>query len=396
MVGKSNAKGAGSPQLYKTYGVAIDLHATNPATMCTYTDDAVGMTAGDVSWKATPLYSLLKTCILINGAVSAYLNEDNLGLLAGGGASDITTLGNDVMLEIGGRIGYRITWSLESTRILNVKVTNNPNNPEFNYDAFSLDSYNDCDKIYIGVFKGYGSASKLYSSSGKAVPVSQTIDTFRTWARARGAGYQQRTYASIKLMQCLYLIYFKTLNSQSAVGMGYVRSNHTAGVSTGGTNSYGFNSEIIKVSNPTYMTDQNHQVKCLGLEDFWGNYREFVDGVCSDASRNVLTCRLAKDFVTTGTNYTNNGNGGVTANIGNYMSRPQGGSNAGFMPQAVAGSDSTYFCDQAALYASRLAVLGGAFNDGADAGAFGLSVNFDFSFPSVSTGARLMYLHKEV
>ena len=124
-----------------------------------------------------------------------------------------------------------ITW--ESYRILNVKVTNNPNNPEYNYDAFSLDAYNDCDKIYIGTFKGYASSNMLYSSSGKSVTVNQTIDTFRTWARARGTGYQQRTYGSIKLMQCLYLIYFKTLNSQSAVGMGYVLSGHIAGVATG-------------------------------------------------------------------------------------------------------------------------------------------------------------------
>ena len=60
MVGKTNAKGGGSPQLYETYGVAIDFNSSNPSTMCTYTDDAVGMTAGDVAWKATPLYSLIK------------------------------------------------------------------------------------------------------------------------------------------------------------------------------------------------------------------------------------------------------------------------------------------------------------------------------------------------
>ena len=390
MVGKTNAKGA----LYKTYGVAIDFNSTNPSTMCTYTDDAKGMTAGDVAWKATPLYSLLKTCILKNGAVSAYLDEDDLSLLAGGGASDITTLGNDVMLEIGGRIGYMITW--ESYRILKVKVTNNPNNPEFNYDAFSLDSYNDCDKIYIGVYKGFNSDSKIYSSSGRGVTVSQTIDTFRTWCRARGTGYQQRTYASVKLMQCLYLIYFKTLNSQSAVGMGYVASGHTAGVSTGGTNTYGFNSEIIKASNPSYMTDQNHQVKCLGIEDFWGNYWEFVDGLCSDANRNILTCKCAKDFDTDGTGYDNNGNGGVTGNIGNYMSRPQGGSNAGFAPQAIAGSDSTYFCDSATLYASCLAIFGGRWSYATYAGAFQLDVYYAFSLSDARVGARLMYLHKEV
>ena len=188
---------------------------------------------------------------------------------------------------------------------------------------------------------------------------------------------------------------FKGLNSQANVGMGYVASNHSAGVATGGTNAYGFNSEIIKASNPSYMTDQNHQVKCLGIEDFWGNYWEFVDGLCSDANRNILTCKCATNFDTDGTGYDNNGNGGVSANIDNYMSRPQGGSKAGFTAKTVAGSDSTYFCDNARLYASCLAFFGGSFETVAVAGAFSLYVNNTFSLSLSNVACRLMYLHKE-
>ena len=379
---------------FVTYGVDIDFSMTNPTSMCTYTDDAVGMTAGSDDWWAMPIFESLKSCILVNGAVLGYLNEDDVSKYVGGTAADITTLGNDVMLELGVKIGYSIEW--KTSTVLSVKVTDDPSNPDFNYDAFSLDSYNDCDKIYIGVYKGFNSGSKIYSSSGRGVTVSQTIDTFRTWCRARGTGYQQRSYGSVKLMQCLYLIMFKGLNSQANVGMGYVASGHSAGVATGGTNAYGFNSEIIKASNPSYMTDQNHQVKCLGIEDFWGNYYEFVDGLCADGARNVLTCKCAKDFDTDGTGYDNNGNGGVTANINNYMSRPQGGSNAGFTAQTVAGSDSTYFCDYAALYASCLSVFGGACTHAVSAGAFLLDVHSSFSVSVASVGARLMYLHKAV
>ena len=117
-----------------------------------------------------------------------------------------------------------------------------------NYDAFSLDAYDDCDKIYIGRYKGHVSGGKLYSSSGKSVAVSQTIDTFRGYARARGAGYQQRSYASVKLMQCLYIIFNGTLASQATTGMGYVLSSHTAGISTGGGNAYDKNSEVDRKS----------------------------------------------------------------------------------------------------------------------------------------------------
>ena len=377
---------------FKVYGVDIDFSITNPTSMCTYTDDAIGMVAGSSDWWAMPIFESLKSCILVNGAVLGYLNEDDVSKYVGGTAADITTLGNDVMLELGVKIGYSIEW--KTSTVLSVKVTDEQGNSDFNYDAFSLDVYDDCDKIYIGRYKGHVSGGKLYSSSGKSVAVSQTIDTFRGYARARGTGYQQRSYASVKLMQCLYIIFNGTLASQATTGMGYVLSSHTAGISTGGGNAYGKNSEVIKATNPSYMTDQNHHVVALMLEDFWGNYWEFVDGLCSDANRNILTCKCAANFDTDGTGYDNNGNGGVSANIGNYMSRPQGGSNAGFMPQTVAGSDSTYFCDYAALSASCLAIFGGYWSNAAYAGAFRLYVFDAFSLSSAYVGARLMYLHK--
>ena len=143
------------------------------------------------------------------------------------------------------------------------------------------------------------------------------------------------------------------------------------------------------------MTDQNHQVKCLGLEDFWGNYWEFVDGLVSDASRNVLTAKCAADFNTQGSGYENNGNGGVSANIANYMKLPQGGSKAGFTARDVTGSDSTYFTDFAYLSASCLAIFGGSWANALYAGAFRLSVDDAFSFSLAIVGCRLMYMHKE-
>lgn len=380
---------------YKYFSAIIDYTMSNPESMISYADDAVGMTGGSSDWWNQAIFKNLRNCILQNGEVLGYLKKDNLAQFEDGSTADITTLGNDVMLEIPERVGYYIEWTDSTKTKLKVSITDCPNDAEYNYDAFSLDSYNDCDKIYIGTYKGHNSGSSIYSSSGKVVKVSQTIDTFRTQCRNRGTGYQQRSYASVKLMQCLYIIFYKNLNSQACVGMGYVASGHSAGVATGGTNAYGFMSEVVKSTNPSYMTDRNHQVKCLGIEDFWGNYWEFVDGLASDGSRNVMTCTCAKNFVTNGTGYDNNGNGGVSANIGNYMSRPQGGSKAGFTAQSVAGSDSTYHCDYAYLYTSCLAFFGGHWAYASDAGAFLLDVSNAFSCSNAYVGCRLMYMHKE-
>jgi len=392
VVGGTNAKG-GSPQLYVVYGVDIDFSDSNPATSCTYTDDAVGMTAGSTDWKTTPIFSLLKSCILINGAVSAYLNEDNIDLLVGGGASDITTLGNDAMLEIGGRIGYLINWKTDT--ILQIKVTNNPNASGYKYDAFSLDAFNDCDKIYLGIFKGFASGGALYSSSGRVILVTGTIDNFRTAARARGAGYQQRTNGSIKLMQCLYIIYYKNLNSQIAVGMGYVKSTNTSYLLTGTTKAYGFNSEIIKASNPTYMTDELHSIKCLGIEDMWGNVWEFVDGMYIGANRELLTCDLAKNFSTSGSGYKNNGCFSVGANKAGWNSKPVGNSNVGFVLDLIAGSDSTYLCDWGSFTFSSTFTYGGYYAGNGYAGIFQEYLNTATTL-ATGVGGRLMFMHKEV
>ena len=382
-------------QCYKVLSAIIDFSMSNPLSMVTYADDLVGYTKQSSSILELAPFAALKNVVLNNGQVVGELNKSDFTKYIDGMASDIATLGNDVMLQISKRLGYMIEWQDSGKTKLKVSVTDKPDDENYEYDAFSLDSYNDCDWIAIGTYKGYMADGKVYSSSNKSVTVSQTIDTFRKACRARGNGYQQRTWGSVKLMQCLYILYTGNLNSQSAIGYGYTLPSHSAGVSTGGTNAYGFNSEVIKSTNPSYMTDKNHQVKCLGIEDFWGNYWEFVDGLYIDGSMNVLTCKCAKDFDTDGTGYDNNGNGGVSASISNYMSRPQGGSKAGFTAQTAAGSDSTYFCDYVNCHVSHPAIFGGAWNYTSYAGAFQLHADRAFSSSFADVACRLMYLHKE-
>ena len=85
----------------------------------------------------------------------------------------------------------------------------------------------------------------------------------------------------------------------------------------------------------------------------------------------------------------------MSANIGNYMKLPQGGSKAGFTAHDVTGSDSTYFTDFAYLSASCLAFFGGYWANALSAGAFPLYVCNAFSLSHASVGCRLMYMHKE-
>ena len=270
-----------------------------------------------------------------------------------------------------------------------VSMTDDPDNADFEYNAHTRGTTQK-DVFYLGVYKGYTASSKLRSLKGKAITANQTIGTFRTQAQANGSGYEQSGFYQLTFRQVMFILKYKTLNSQSAVGMGYVLSSHNAAIASGGTETWGMDCEEIKKTNPSYMTDQNHHVKCFGLEDFWGNIWEWIDGLVSDSSRNVLTANSG--FNDSGSGYTNNGNGGVSANIGNYMSKPQGSTKAGFVAKEVNGSETTYFCDYAYLYASCVARFGGRWANAAAAGAFQLYVNNAASISDAAIAARLMYL----
>lgn len=374
---------AGTPQSYKKMTAIIDLSNSNPATCVTYADDAVGMTVGSSAWDD---FFGHYPVLLKNGVEVGKLQRNNFDKFEDGSTADISS-GNagDAMIAFPRR-GLSI--KTVGTKIY-VSMTDDPDNADFEYNAHTRGT-TPKDVFYLGVYKGYVASSKLRSLKGKAITANQTIGTFRTQAQVNGSGYEQSGFYQLTFRQVMFILKYKTLNSQSAVGMGYVLSSHSAAIASGGTETWGMDCEEIKKTNPSYMTDQNHHVKCFGLEDFWGNIWEWIDGLVSDSSRNVLTANSG--FNDSGSGYTNNGNGGVSANIGNYMSKPQGSTKAGFVAKEVNGSETTYFCDYAYLYASCVAFFGGGWNNAANAGAFPLTVNYASSHSYAHIAARLMYL----
>ena len=362
----------------KIYGVSIDLTNSNPLTSVTYTDDAVGMTAGSSAWDSEQIFKDIKPCVLKNGVVQYYLNPADLSKKADGTASDITS-GNDgdVMIEIP-KTGFKIT-TVGNT--LTIKVTANPNDTaNFKYYAHTRAAEGDRSKLYIGAYLGYVSSSKLRSISGKAPTASKTIGAFRTLAKANGAGYDIVSFYPLTLLQCLFMIKYKNRDSQTALGRGLVAWAGAEAINTGGTNAKGIDFG---------ETTGKDQMCFLNIEDMWGNLRWFIDGFFSNASRNMLTAFTG--FNDTGAGYTDRGQG-ATSDIGNYMSKPQGTTEAGFVAKEVSGSATTHFTDDAFLNASNLPYFGGDWNDGGRAGVFCLNVDRAADYSHASGGARLMYL----
>lgn len=182
------------------------------------------------------------------------------------------------------------------------------------------------------------------------------------------------------LLQNLYLIAYKNLNSQQALGQGVCNANSK--VNTGGTNTKGM---VFGSSNKT------QQVCFLGVEDFYGNLWQIVDGMYCDGSYNTKVTPDNKTF---------NDNGSGFKNIGRFVSSYSSGktskvahsSEGGFFPKEFSGSDTTYYCDYGYVDSGCFGASGGYCGNGADVGAFCLSMCWGASESSSYLGSRLVFL----
>lgn len=366
---------------YKYVGVKVtDSSNTNPESAVTYTEDAVGMSAGYAAWKDHPIFKKIKPCVVKNGVVQYYLNRKNMNQKEDGTAATInSTSAGDVMIEIP-KLGYKMTTG-GSNHFIN--VTDDPNAPGYCYRAHSLDDEGDCDKIYIGAYLGFKDGSNLYSLSGKSPSTDMTLTTARSAAQARGTGYQLVSFYPLTLLQCLYLIMFKNRHGQAALGKGYTGAS--AKINTGGTNAKAFCSGDTNSATV--------QMKFLGIEDFWGNLFWWIDGIFCDSSRNIKTA--FKNFKDDGSGYPFSKSSGLSSNLGDWMKTIQGTNEGGFTIKAGGASATTGWADDAYLYAGYCAHFGGYWTYGVGAGPFRFYVYSAASSSSSHLGARLMYKHKK-
>jgi len=375
---------ATSAQAYegKSYSFITDFSLSDPASMITYADDS-GAAAMSTDW-----FDILglKLCVLKDGKVLYYLNPDNVAQQIDGSAADITTLGNDVMLEIP-RMGTNCMW-LDSDR-LKITITTAPNSAEYDYRAFSLHKYNDCDKIYIGRYHACLDNNRLYSSSGKTPMVWETLADCRTYATNRGTGYTDIGICDDILLQCLYLLIVRNFDSQSAVGRGICSADWQH--DTGEANTFGW----LNTGSPD-KTDGYTAVCCLGIENFWGNIYAWGDGIIRNGDRQWFMAQYADQYNSDATGYeyiaqaspTKSGYQGRCAGIPKFIFMPDASTVA-----ADGRSESTYMCDYQYINESGTVnvAFGGAFSDGSWVGAFNRYLIGPVSISDGAIGSRLVY-----
>mgnify|MGYP002904188905 FL=1 len=231
------------------------------------------------------------------------------------------------------------------------------------------------------MYKGYiDGNSKLRSYSGVTPTGSKTISQFRTAAHATGKGYENSGFYQLVWRQCLYMVKYLANNSQLTIGKGYTGGSSVT--STGSTNGKG----------DTYGTQTNTEHMILfGIEDFWGNIWEWIDGLATDSARNILTNT---------DNFQDNGMGGgylstpsgLSSDTGDWMKDVQGTNDTGFVFKAGGGSSTTSFCDYGSLFAGCVAKFGGSYGSGDYAGVCYLYVYYAASYSHASIGGRVMFL----
>lgn len=321
-----------TPTKQNIYGVRIGKNNSNPETRVTYIGDAVGFTPmrgnnGNFqwgSWKEVFESFEIRPCVLKNKQVQYYLNPNDFTKKEDGSNAVLDGTDGDIMIEFGKTLWWK--WTDEGTTYT-IEIS---------------------DREFDGAVK-------------HAFEIEE--------------GYNLVPYYPLLLTQILFVIFFKSTDSQTALGRGRVDSS--AGyASTGGTNTRGM----------FYGLESDAQMKFLGIEDYWGNKLWWIDGLVTDNNFNLL---IGKG------NFNDNGNGyqsfssGVSSNKRGYINEVQGGNDKGFIIKSENGSLTTYYADQGYIGSSRVARFGGERSDGSEAGFAQLQLFNSESESDTHVGARL-------
>lgn len=250
---------------------------------------------------------------------------------------------------------------------------------------------------WVGAYKMYVDASGVGHSRPNVAPShSRTMSEFWACAQKLGSNFGLANYGFQCLIEALEQVSFGDLNTQSVIGAGFQYSEGVAcrDVPMGKCISLGDGSGKVLYNDAT-LGDQ-YPVKLFGFEDLWGKHWEFRPNI-----RFYMDGDTRYAVVYSGNRVSNTADGRKftipsSAN-GEFITRKTLGAHWDAFPQAVGGSDSTYYCD--GLWAStggELLVVGGGSDDGSRCGlSYAYSSN-GFSASGTAVGARLAFYGNQI
>ena len=237
---------------------------------------------------------------------------------------------------------------------------------------------------YVGA---YETSSSNKSVSGASPTTDITRASARTSARNKGTGWGIWDLATVTAIQMLYLVEFADNNAQTKIGRGYVDGNSSKH-NTGGCN------DVANLTGRASGTDGTTQMIYRGIEDFYGNIYDWVDGVNANG-QSLYVCLNPDNYADdTSTNYTQLSYNLGTTN-GEFIKTLGMDTSNGWamLPDTTGGSDSTYYPDKMWFSSGwRVARFGGAWNGASNAGAFCWLLSDSSSATGSGFGSRLLYI----
>ena len=245
---------------------------------------------------------------------------------------------------------------------------------------------------WVGAYKMYVDGSGVGHSRPNVAPShSRTMSAFWACAQKLGSNFGLANYGFQCLIEALEQVSFGDLNTQSVIGAGFQHSKWEAcrDVPMGKCISLGDGSGKVLYNDAT-LGDQ-YPVKLFSFEDLWCKLWEFRPNI-----RFYMDGDTRYAVVYSGNRVSNTADGRKftipsSAN-GEFITRKTLGAHFDAFPQAVGGSDSTYYCD--GFWASTIGELlfvGGSADSGSLCGLSFANSYDGFSFSWASIGARLAF-----
>lgn len=250
-------------------------------------------------------------------------------------------------------------------------------------DGFSLHPGSES---YVARYEGYlvnkSGGQALCSYSNTPAKTGLTRAEFRNYAKNFASNAQLYDFAAWCAYDLLYLVEYADWDSQKKIGQGL--SNNPSANKTGLTDA------MVYHTGRAHSGD-NAAVQYRGVENPWGNVREWVDGI-NIGERSVYICTDPENYVdNTATNYTYSNiqlsKSGWIKGLGLSTNFPWA-----YLPNESGGSSTTYIPDY--MYSStgwRGLYVGGNWSERLNAGLFCFIASSSSSFTSSDLGARLQF-----
>lgn len=245
---------------------------------------------------------------------------------------------------------------------------------------------------WVGAYKMYVDGSGVGHSRPNVAPShSRAMSAFWACAQKLGSNFGLANYGFQCLIEALEQVSFGDLNTQSVIGAGFQRSKWEAcrDVPMGKCISLGDGSGKVLYNDATL--GNQYPVKLFGFEDLWSKHWEFRPNI-----RFYMDGDTRYAVVYSGNRVSNTADGRKftipsSAN-GEFITRKTLGAHWDAFPQAVGGSDSTYYCDGLmASTSGELLLVGGPANNGSRCGLSCADSNNGFSNSWTGIGARLAF-----